>query len=61
MIFFVPETRKKWHDGTKIREEAEFIRAQKGKVDAEAEWIRDENHRNNVEKFLDVEIGRAHV
>lgn len=54
IIFFVPETRKKWHEGTKFKEEAEFIRAQKAKVDAEAEWIRDENHRQNVDKFLDV-------
>jgi hypothetical protein len=54
IIFFVPETRKKWHEGTKLKEEAEFIRAQKAKVDAEADWIRDESHRQNVDKFLDV-------
>lgn len=54
IIFFVPETRKKWIEGTKLKEEAEVIRAQKAKIDAETRSIEDENHRKNVDKFLDV-------
>lgn len=54
IIFFVPETRKKWQEGTKLKEEAAFIRSQTNKVDAETRSIEDENHRKNVDKFLDV-------
>ena len=54
IIFFVPETRKKWQEGNKLKEEAAFIRSQTNKVDAETRSIEDENYRKNVDKFLDV-------
>lgn len=61
LLLAVPETRKRWKEGSKIDDERALIRARTRQTDAVTDAIRDENVRKNIDKLLDVSerLGRG--